>query len=98
MTNTILLMLALALIIVLVNAYYIAWQLDKGTPSLYTCKAGDYKGQTHDIKDWRKIAIELAKTTKNSRLNAIAKHGTDEDIIGLLYLNFGVELYDNEAS
>lgn len=98
MTNTIMQMLGLALVIVLVNAYYIAWQLDKQKSTLYTCKNGDYKGQTHDIKDWRKIAIELAKTTKNSRLNAIAKHGTDEDIIGLLYLNFGVELYDNEAN
>lgn len=98
MTNAIMQMLGLALIVVLVNAYYIAWQLDKQKTTLYTCKTGDYKRQTHDIKDWRKIAIELAKTTKNSRLNAIAKHGTDEDIIGLLYLNFGVELYDNETS
>lgn len=98
MNYAIIQVVGLALIVVLVNAYYIAWQLDKRTPSLYTCKNGDYKGQTHDIKDWRKIAIELAKTTKNSRLNAIAKHGTDEDIIGLLYLNFGVELYDNETN
>ena len=60
----------------------------------YTARSGDYKGQTHNIDDWRKIAIELARTTKNSRLNAMAKHGTTEDIIGLLYLNFGIELYD----
>jgi len=94
MTNTLLLIFGLALVIVLVNAYYIIRQLDESTPSLYTCKNGDYKGQTHDIKDWRRIAVELARTTKNSRLNAIAKYGTDEDIIGLLYFNFGVELFD----
>ena len=64
---------------------------------LYSCRNGDYKGQTHEIKDWRKIAIELAKTTKNSRLNAMAKYGTDEDIIGLLYINFGIELFDETS-
>ena len=94
MTNTIITMLGLGFVIVLVNAIYISWQLDKRTPTLYTCKSGDYKGQTHDIKDWRKIAIELAKNTKNSRINAITKHGTDEDIIGLLYINYGIELFD----
>lgn len=98
MTNTMLLIFALALVIVLINAFYITRQTEKSTPPLYTCTSGDYKGQTHDIKDWRKIAIELAKITKNSRLNAIAKHGTDEDIIGMLYLNFGVELFDNEIN
>lgn len=95
MVNTLLIIFGLALVIVVVNAYYIARQLDEPAPLLYTCKNGDYKGQTHDIKDWRKIAVDLARTTKNSRLNAIAKHGTDEDIIGLLYFNFGVELFDD---
>ena len=68
------------------------------TEQLYIAKSGDYKGQTHNIKDWRKIAIELARTTKNSKLNAMAKHGTDEDVIGLLYMNFGVELIDYEEN
>ena len=99
---TILLILVLCLIIVFINLTNNEYERHKETMkqleknALYTCKKGDYKGQTHDIKDWRKIAIELARTTKNSRINAIAKHGTDEDVIGLLYFNFGVELFDNE--
>ena len=61
---------------------------------LYTCKSGQFSGQTHNINDWRKIALELAKTVKNSTLNARLKYGTDEDLLGLLYTNFGVELWD----
>ena len=86
--------LGLCTIIVLLN---LATNRTK-TEQLYIATSGDYKGQTHNIKDWRKIAIELAKTTKNSKLNAMAKHGTDEDIIGLLYMNFGVELLDYEEN
>ncbi|MBO7731331.1 MAG: hypothetical protein J6S67_02210 [Methanobrevibacter sp.] len=86
----------LGFIILSVNTIYIKYlteQKPNKTPYLI-CRTGDYKGQSHTIKDWRKIAIELAKNTKNSRLNAMAKYGTDEDVIGLLYLNFGVELFD----
>lgn len=90
--------LFLAGLVVAVNALYISWNIERKRKKFYTCRNGDYKGQTHDIKDWRKIAIELAKNTKNSRINAIAKHGTDEDVIGLLYLSFGLELFDNEAN
>ena len=92
--NITLSIIGLGALVILINFVYIAHQKEAKTPPLYTAKSGDYKGQTHDIKDWRKIAIELARTTKNSRINAIAKHGTDEDIIGLLYLNFGIELFD----
>lgn len=90
--------IGIGLIVLLINGIYIAHLCEDKRETLYTAKSGDYKGQTHNIKDWRKIAIELARTTKNSRINAIAKHGTDEDIIGLLYLNFGVELFDNEEN
>lgn len=84
----------LAFIIITVNAIYIKWKTTEPKEAEYRCISGDYKGQTHNIKDWRKIAIELARTTKNSRINAIAKYGTDEDIIGLLYINYGIELLD----
>lgn len=96
MLNTTGLIFLLGFIILAVNAIYIK-HLTEQKPNLVnrlTCFNGDFKGQTHNIKDWRKIAIELAKNTKNSRLNAMAKYGTDEDVIGLLYLNFGVELFD----
>ena len=83
---------------VLVNALHIIYKIKRNKSVLYLAQSGDYRGQTHDIKDWRKIAIELARTTKNTRINAIAKHGTDEDIIGLLYINFGIELIDNGYS
>lgn len=96
MNNYIIPMLLSAIFIVLINALYIAWTIEnrEKTEKLYYCENGDYRGQVHNIKDWRKIAIELSKTVKNSRLNAMAKHGTDEDVIGLLYLEFGVELCD----
>lgn len=86
--------------VILVNACYIAYILDNRNQQeeCYIATSGDYKGQTHTIKDWRRIAIELAKTTKNSKLNAMAKYGTDEDIIGLLYINFGVDLVDYEEN
>lgn len=95
MYNTIGIILLLGFIILAINAIYIKYLTEQkpNTPYLI-CRTGDYKGQSHTIKDWRKIAIELAKTTKNSRLNAMAKYGTDEDVIGLLYLNFGLELFD----
>ena len=83
-----------AIAIVLVNALAIVYTLDERKEAKYLCISGNYKGQTHTLKDWRKIAIELAKTVKSTKLNAQAKHGTDEDIIGLLYINFGVELVD----
>lgn len=89
-------MFACGLIIVTVNMLYISYLMekhDKKEQMLY-CEKGDYRGQLHTMTDWRKIAIELAKSVKNSRLNAMAKHGTDEDVIGLLYLEFGVELCD----
>ena len=89
-------LLLIAFIIITVNILYIKWQLDRKRTKQYRAISGNYKGQAHEIKDWRKIAIELAKNTKNSRLNAMAKYGTDEDIIGLLYVNFGVELVDYE--
>lgn len=94
--NTTSIIFLLGFIIILINMLYIKYQIkrkEKHTQYLI-CRTGDYKGQTHTIDDWRKIAIELSKNTKNSRLNAMAKHGTDEDVIGLLYLNFGLELYD----
>jgi len=90
--------LVIVFIIILINALHIIYQLNRKKSVLYLARTGDYKGQTHKIEDWRKIAIELARTTKNSRVNAIAKHGTDEDIIGLLYINFGIELVDNGFS
>ena len=80
--------------IVLVNGLAIAYTLDERKEKQYMCISGNYKGQTHTLKDWRKIATELAKTVKSTKLNAQAKHGTDEDIIGLLYINFGIELVD----
>ena len=92
--QTTLLVFGLCSIIVLLN---LATNRTK-TEQLYIATSGDYKGQTHNIKDWRKIAIELARTTKNSKLNAMAKHGSDECIIGLLYMNFGVELLDYEEN
>ena len=96
MSNIIGLILLLGFIILAVNAIYIKYLTEQKPNKInqLTCRSGDFKGQTHEIKDWRKIAIELAKNTKNSRLNAMAKYGTDEDVIGLLYLNFGVELFD----
>lgn len=99
MFNTIGLIFLLGFIILAVNAIYIK-HLTEQKPNkreqYLTCHTGDYRGQTHTIEDWRKIAIELAKTTKNSRLNAMAKHGSDDDVIGMLYINFGVELFDEE--
>lgn len=86
--------LGIGLIIILLNACAIAYYIDERKEAQYLCTSGLYKGQTHTIKDWRKIAIELAKTVKSSKLNAQAKHGTDEDIIGLLFINFGIELVD----
>lgn len=96
MFNTTSIIFLLGFIIVAVNAIYIKYLAEQkqNTIKRFTCRSGDYKGQTYEIKDWRKIAIGLAKNTKNSRLNAMAKYGTDEDVIGLLYLNFGVELFD----
>ena len=85
-------------VVLAVNALYIRWQLNKKKVCEYIAISGDYKGQSHKVNDWRKIAIDLAKCTKNSRINAIAKYGTDEDVIGLLYINFGIELIDNENS
>ena len=96
--NYMLYIIIFGVLVVVVNAIYIKWQLQTKQDKLYRATTGDYKGQTHTIKDWRKIAIELAKNVKNSRINAIAKHGTDEDIIGLLYINFGVELVDYEEN
>ena len=62
---------------------------------LYTAKSGDFKGQTHNVKDWRKIAIEISRTTKNSKLSTQLKYCSDEDMIGLLYTNFGIDLFDD---
>lgn len=87
-------MLGIGLIIIFVNACAIAYYIDEHRQQEYLCISGLYKGQTHTIKDWRKIALDLAKTVKRSELNAHLKYGTDEDIIGLLYLNFGVELIE----
>lgn len=98
MTDFYIKIFGLAFIIIAVNALYIKWKITKSKEQEMRCISGDYKGQTHKIEDWRKIAVELARTTKNSRINAIAKHGTDEDIIGLLYINFGIELVDNGFS
>ena len=81
-------------IIITINLLYIAWQLNNKTPPIYMATSGTLKGQTHTINDWRKIAIDLARTVKNSDLNTKIKYGTDEDIIGLLYINFGIELID----
>lgn len=69
----------------------------KNKKTLLVCYEGDYAGQVHDINDWRKIALDIAKSTKNSKLNAVAKYGTDDNVIGLLYLNYGIELYDYET-
>ena len=92
--QTSMIILGICIIIVLLN---LTTNRTK-TEHLYIANSGDYKGQMHNIKDWRRIAIELAKNTKNSKLNAMAKHGTDEDVIGLLYMNFGVELLDYEEN
>ena len=86
----------LGILVTIINIYYAKWQIaqrEKEGERL-TAISGDYKGQTHNIDDWRKIAIDIAKCTKNSKLNAMAKYGTDEDVIGMLYVNFGVELID----
>lgn len=91
--NEIALIILCSLIITTINTLYNR-KPNKNRTEYLTCHTGDFRGQTHDMKDWRKIAIDLAKNTKNSRLNAMAKYGTDEDVIGLLYLNFGVELFD----
>lgn len=96
--NYMLYIIIFGVLVVAVNAVYIKWQRKSNHEKLYRATTGDYKGQTHDIKDWRKIAIELSKNVKNSRLNAMAKHGSDEDIIGLLFINFGVELVDYEEN
>lgn len=96
--NYMLYIIIFGVLVIAVNAIYIKWQMQERQDKLYRAMTGDYKGQTHNIKDWRKITIELAKNVKNSRLNAMAKHGTDEDIIGLLYINFGVELVDYEET
>lgn len=81
-----------ALLIVLINLPRILSDKDD-TATLYECREGTLKG-VRTIKDWRKIAVDLARTTKNSKLAMTAKYGTDEDVIGLLYLNFGVDLFD----
>lgn len=96
MFNTMSLIFIIGMVIIAINLSYQKHQQlkKKHEPLKLRAVSGDFRGQTHDIKDWRKIAIELAKTTKNSRLSAMAKYGTDDDIIGLLYLNFGVELID----
>lgn len=92
--NTTLTFIIIAVFIIAINLLYIAWQLKNKEPTYYKAVSGELKGQTHDIKDWRKIAVELTRTVKSSRLNTMAKYGTDEDIIGLLYINFGIELID----
>ena len=92
--NEMALIILCGLIIIIINTAYNNSKPNKNRTEYLTCHTGDFRGQTHDMKDWRKIAIELAKSTKNSRLNAMAKYGTDEDVIGMLYLNFGVELFD----
>lgn len=83
-----------AIAIILINALAIAYTLDERKETKYLCISGDYKGKTYSINDWRKVAIELAKTVKNSTLTQQLKHGTDEDITGLLYINFGIELIE----
>lgn len=85
--------LGLSFIIVLLNLANRKQNRTKTEHMLY-CDAGDFNGQYHNIDDWRKIALDLSKSVKNSKLNAMIKYGTDEDVIGLLYLNFGIELYD----
>ena len=94
--NYMLYIIIFGMVVVGINAVYNKWLKQNNQEKFYRAISGDYKGQTHNIKDWRKIAVELSKTVKNSRLNAMAKHGTDEDIIGLLFINFGVELVDYE--
>lgn len=96
MPQSMTIILGLGLIVLIVNMMYISYitEQHEQKEKLYLARGGDYNGQTHNIKDWRKIAIELSKSVKNSKLNAMAKYGTDEDIIGLLYLNFGIELFD----
>ena len=82
--------IGLCVVIILLNYIYNAEKPIKQ----YTAISGDLKGQTHTIEDWRKIAVELSKTVKNNTMHTRLKYGSDEDIIGLLYLNYGIDLID----
>lgn len=81
-------------LIIVINLPRIIRQKDEAeSVMLYECREGTLKG-IRPIKDWRKIAVDLARATKNSKLAMSAKYGTDEDVIGLLWLNFGIDLFD----
>lgn len=88
---TTLIIIGIAVLIVLINIPRMRQQDEP--PTLYECREGTLKG-IRPIKDWRQIALDLARTTKNSNLAMSAKYGTDEDVIGLLYINYGVDLFE----
>lgn len=83
--------LIIAVLIVAINVPRMKQQDEP--PTLYECREGTLKG-VRPLKDWRKIAVDLARTTKNSKMYTTAKYGTDEELIGLLYINYGVDLFE----
>lgn len=86
-----LIILIIAVLIVAINIPRMQHQDDP--PTLYECREGSLRG-VRTINDWRKIAVDLARTTKNSKMYTTAKYATDEELIGLLYINYGVDLFE----
>ena len=64
---------------------------EKSKEKLYACISGDFKGQVHDISTWRKIGQDLAQ---NKTIKIKIKYASDENLLGLLYINYGINLDD----
>ena len=77
-------------LVLLINAPRIK-RTRKPLEAVYYCTSGDFKGQTHDLKTWRKIGQEI---TNDKTLKARLKYSEGEETLGLLYYKLGVELVD----
>lgn len=98
MSKTISIIIFLSLLVVLINGVYQYHRKQEPETTRLICYKGDYAGQIHTIDEWRQIALDISKTVKNSKLNAVAKYGSDENVIGQLYLSYGIELFDYETN
>lgn len=78
-------------LVLLINAPCIK-RTHKPLETVYICTSGDFKGQTHDLKTWRKIGQEI---TKDKTIKTRLKYAEDEETIGLLYYKLGVELNED---
>ena len=72
--------LLLGALVLLINAPRIK-RTHKPLDTVYICTSGDFKGQTHDLKTWRKIGQEI---TSDKTLRTRLKYSEDEEAIGLL--------------